>query len=322
MSRFFGTKSKSTLTDSTIKIPDINNMPESERPIFKEDLAASTTGQKIFFGFRVVDLLDPQGEEILKSFAKAVSFLPEYAIQIEGHSNLAKSEEKLTAADKARTQKLSEDRADACARFLKAANVQNEITCKAMGPLKGETKGCVRLVLSQKTIPLEAAQGTLEGETKPSQKDGAAVETLTPDTATVEEASIAPLKGTDAEFTIEVLPEKSSSEEGQKPVDVEETDVPKASESSAGKSSAGKEHFTDPTDIDASALSKENEGPSVIDASDENAIPESSANTQSGQWGLSRYLPWGIVCCSPKTQPQTKECSVQVLPVKQKQIFS
>jgi len=295
-------------------------MPESERPIFKEDLAASTTGQKIFFGFRVVDLLDPQGEEILKSFAKAVSFLPEYAIQIEGHSNLAKSEEKLTAADKARTQKLSEDRADACARFLKAANVQNEITCKAMGPLKGETKGCVRLVLSQRTIRPEAAQvseiehpRTLEAETKPSQKDldntdGAAVASLTPDTAPT-------LK--DDEFTIEVLPEKSSSEEGQKPADVEETDVPDASDSSSGKFSSG---------IDASdenALSKEHGGklwdsfgPSVIDAHDETAIPEPPA--QSGQWGLSWLLPWGIACCKPK-EPQSS--SVQVV-VKQQRIFS
>jgi len=317
---FLSLKSKSTLTDSSIKIPDINNMPESERPKAKEDLAANTSGQRLFFGFRKVDL-DPQSEEILKSFAKAVSFLPEYAIQIEGHSNLAKSEEKLTAADKARTQKLSEDRADACARFLKAANVQNEITCKAMGPLKGETKGCVRLVLSQKTIPPEAAQvseidhpRTLEGETKPSQKDldntnGAA------HTAAVEEASIAPLKGTEPEFTIEVLPEKSSSEEGQKPSDIEETDVPNVSESSAGKSSSGVDPLSDPTDIDASA--KENEGPSVVDASDQNAIPEPSAPAQSGQWSLSRYLPWGIACCSPKAQN-----NVEGLLVEQKQTFS
>jgi len=297
---FFGTKSKSTLTDSSIKIPDINNMPESERPIFKEDLAASTTGQKIFFGFRVVDLLDPQGEEILKSFAKAVSFLPEYAIQIEGHSNLAKSEEKLTAADKARTQKLSEDRADACARFLKAANVQNEITCKAMGPLKGETKGCVRLVLSQKTSPPEAAQATEiehpRTETTPSFKD---TETIPSFKDTLvryrdEEASFAPMKGTDAE----------------NPADVEETDVPDASDSSSGKSSSDMDPLTDENAFskENGGKFKDNEGPSVIDARNEDGIPEPSA---PAQYSWSWYLPWGIACCKPK-EPQSKDQEVVV----------
>merc|ERR1712224_803234 len=181
------------------------------------------------------------------------------------------------------------------------------------GSSEGETKGCVRLVLSQITSPPEAAQvseiehpRTLEGETKPSEKDlnntdGAAVASLTPNTAPTL---------TDAEFTVEVLPEKSSSEEGQKPADVEETDVPDASDSSSGKSSSGMDPVTD-----EKALSKENggkfkdnEGPSVVDARDEDGIPEPSA---PAQYSWSWYLPWGIACCKPK-EPQSKDQEVVV----------
>lgn len=309
-------------TVSSIKIPDIDNMTSSERPKAKEDLAASMNGQKIAFGFRKVDL-DSQSEEILKSFAKGMGFLPEYAIQIEGHSNLAKSEKKLTAEDRARIQKLSEDRADACARFLKAANVNNEITCIGLGPLKGETKGCVRLVLSQKQMPLQAVQGseTENSHTlkKPDVMDGAVFETSTPDTGIVDQACIAPLQGTDAQFTIEVLQEKSSSEEGPKPSDAEETDLPSALESSTGTKPS-----TDPTDIDASDEnvpkedidSKENEDPNKKVMSDETVLPEPPA--PAGQWG-NTYLPWYIACCSAK--PQTEDCSLQGIPVKQMQLF-
>merc|ERR1739848_90869 len=159
------------------------------------------------------------------------------------------------------------------------------------GPLKGETKGCVRLVLSQKTSPPEAAQATEiehQGtETTPSFKD-----TLV--RYRDEEASFAPMKGTNAE----------------NPADVEETDVPDASDSSSGRSSSDMDPLTD-----ENALSKENggkfkdnEGPSVIDARNEDGIPEPSA---PAQYSWSWYLPWGIACCKPK-EPQSKDQEVVV----------
>jgi len=114
-----------------------------------QDVLASINGQKIKFGFRKVDP-DSRGAKILKSVADGMSFLPNYAIRLEGHSNLQKAEEKLTAEDNARIHKLCEDRADACARMLKAAGVQNDIACIAQGALKGETKGCVRVVVFPK----------------------------------------------------------------------------------------------------------------------------------------------------------------------------
>jgi len=251
-----------------------------------------------------VDLLDPQGEEILKSFAKAVSFLPEYAIHVEGHSS--RGETYAGERYNTRTRKLSEDRADACARILKAANVQNEITCKAMGPLKGETKGCVRLVLSQKTSPPEAAQATEiehpRTESTPSFKD---TETIPSFKDTLvryrdEEASFAPMKGTDAE----------------NPSDVEETDVPDASDSSSGKSSSDMDPLTDENAFskENGGKFKDNEGPSVIDARNEDGIPEPSA---PAQYSWSWYLPWGIACCKPK-EPESKDGSAQGVVVKQR----
>jgi outer membrane protein OmpA-like peptidoglycan-associated protein len=112
-------------------------MPSSERQNALEDLVARMNNQTIGFGFRKIEP-DSRGEKILQSYAKGMSLLPEYTLRIEGHSNLAKSESKLTAEDQARIQKLSEDRAEACAGFLKAAGVQNEITCVGQGALKGE----------------------------------------------------------------------------------------------------------------------------------------------------------------------------------------
>jgi len=166
---------------------------------------------------------------------------------------------------------------------------------------------------------------TLEGETSLSKNDldsanDAVVNTLTPDIATVEEASIAPLQSTDAQFTIQVLPENSSSEEGPKPSYAEETDVP-----STLQSSAGLEPSINPTHMDASG---ENASPNESDVlsatmdsnkklmSDESTPPASSPPAKPDQWG-STYLPWYITCCSPKTKPETDDCPLQGLPVKQ-----
>merc|ERR1719247_1230829 len=152
MLKLFASRSKSA---SNLTIPDISSLPTEERPAAIEDLASTINDQRIAFGCRKVDP-DALGQEILKSVAKGVSFLPEYTIRVEGHSNLAKKEDKLTVQDQARIQKLSEDRANACAQLLKAAGVQNEITCVGQGALKGESKGCVRLMLCKTPIDPQA----------------------------------------------------------------------------------------------------------------------------------------------------------------------
>lgn len=281
-------------------------------------------GQTISFGFRKLDP-DSRGEEFLKSFAKGMTLLPEYALRIEGHSNLAKSEKKLTAEDKARIQKLSEDRADSCARFLKSAGVQNEITCVGQGPLKGETKGCVRLVLLQKWTPQQLVQPDevdpshiAEGEAnllkkEPDVVDGAVADNSAPK-ATAEEDFIMIAQGTDDQ----VLPERSSAE-GTSPSDPEETDGPITLETSAGfdvKISEPAQVETDPSKEEVG--SKLN--PDGKLTSSEVVPPASSAPAEADQWG-NTYLPWYITCCSQKARPKTDECPMQGLPVKQMQLL-
>jgi len=132
----------------------ISSMSVAERSKAIENLVASINGLKIQFDFRKVDP-DLQGLKALESVADCMSFLPDYAIRVEGYSNLQKQEAKLTAEDKVRIQKLSEDRADACARMLKAAGVHNDITWIGYGALAGEKKGCVRVVVFPKATPTQ-----------------------------------------------------------------------------------------------------------------------------------------------------------------------
>jgi flagellar motor protein MotB len=281
-------------------------MPSSERQNALEDLVARMNNQTIGFGFRKIEP-DSRGEKILQSYAKGMSLLPEYTLRIEGHSNLAKSESKLTAEDQARIQKLSEDRAEACAGFLKAAGVQNEITCVGQGALKGETKGCVRLVLVQKSPTPQVAQAfeqpqNAQEEASLSKKqldsiDGTAVTDSTHDTA-AEEVFLVMTEGTDNQALPEVLPERSAAEEGAKPSEPKEADAT----SMISKQAPQKDSLQDGTKPDAAMA------------------PPSSAPDESDQWG-NTYLPWYITCCSHKAKPQTDECPMQGLPVKQMQLL-
>jgi len=304
------------------------------------NLVASINAQKIVFGFRKVDP-DSRGQEILESVAKGMSFLPDYAIRVEGHSNLAKSEASLTAEDKARTQKLSEERAEACARVLKAAGAQCEITCVAQGVLKGETKGCVRLVLFQKgTLPQvkggepEQAhvQEAVEVDLSQSRNVAAIItpdtypqslDTTTPDT-TVEGAFVECMQCRgDA-----VVEEMSSVEQGPQASDLkEETDGP-----GTLKSPAGIEPSVNPADIEMNVshavLKPESSeaDPSRADykepnkkfTSEDGAImPSAAISAPAEQWG-STYLPWYIACCA---QSKTNECPLRELPVSQMQLL-
>merc|ERR1711865_31511 len=118
---------------------------------------------------------------------EGMSLLSEYAICVEGFSNLAKTEDKLTAQDQARIKKLSEDRADACARLLKASGVKNEITCVGQGALKGEAKGCVRLVVCKTLTPPEVKDSQVEQpEIKAAEIDFPQVEAEKPGTSGVQ----------------------------------------------------------------------------------------------------------------------------------------
>jgi hypothetical protein len=306
---------KGSKPTSSIQIPDIDGMPSSERQKALEDLVVSVNRQTITFGFRKVEP-DSRGDEILKSVAKGMTILPEYALRIEGHSNLAKSEKKLTAEDKARIQKLSENRAEACARFLKAAGVQNEITCVGQGALKGETKGCVRLVLVPKGTPPQVvppSESSQEETQLPKKEldniDSAIANDPTPE-ATTEEASITIVHGIDNQ----VLPERSRVEEDAKPSDAEETNAPIASESAAGIEIIISDQAP-PDNVDSKDGAQQD-----LAMTQNEVAPAKSSPDEADQWG-NTYLPWYITCCSQKARPKTDECPMQGLPVKQMQLL-
>lgn len=111
-----------------------------------QDVLGSINGQKIEFGFRKMDP-NSRGVKTLKSVADGMSFLPDYAIRLEGYSNLVVREEKLTGKDMDQIHKLGKGRADACAFLLRAAGVQNDITCIGQGALVGAKIGCVRITV-------------------------------------------------------------------------------------------------------------------------------------------------------------------------------
>lgn len=264
-------------------------------------------GQTIMFGFRKVEP-DSRGDEILKALAKGMTFLPEYGLRIEGHSNLAKSEKKLTAEDKARIQKLSEDRAEACSRILKAAGVRNEITCVGQGALKGETKGCVRLVLVQKEPPPQVVQAK-EVE-QPC---------ISPEETQLPKQELDIVDSATANHSPPELCPEATTEEDTKVSDAREADAPSTSESSAGIDLI----ISDPTPAD-SVHSKDGAQQDPAMTQNEVAPVPSSAPDEADQWG-STYLPWYITCCSHKTRPKTDECPMQGLPqglpVKQMQLL-
>eukprot|EP00746_Dinoflagellata_sp_MGD_P160836 gnl/MRDRNA2_/MRDRNA2_87767_c0_seq1.p1 gnl/MRDRNA2_/MRDRNA2_87767_c0~~gnl/MRDRNA2_/MRDRNA2_87767_c0_seq1.p1 ORF type:complete len:336 (-),score=79.86 gnl/MRDRNA2_/MRDRNA2_87767_c0_seq1:157-1029(-) len=289
-------------------------MPSSERQKAIEDLVARMNGQTITFGFRKVEP-DSRGDEILKALAKGMTFLPEYSLRVEGHSNLAKSEKKLTAEDKARIQKLSEDRAEACARILKAAGVQNELTCVGQGALKGETKGCVRLMLVQKGSPPQVVQASEVEEPHISQEETELPKKELDNVAQASEIeqphiwkeetqlpkkeldNVDKASGNDLALTPKLGPE-ATIEEGTRLADVEGADAPSTSESPA----------KDGAKQDLAVTSKEV------------APVPSSAADEADQWG-NTYLPWYITCCSHKSRPKTDECPMQGLNVKQMQLL-
>jgi hypothetical protein len=318
------TRSKSA---SNLSIPDINSLPSSERPKAMEDLVSIINDQRIAFGFRKVEP-DTRGQEILKSVATGMSFLPEYSIRVEGHSNLAKPREKLAAQDQARIQKLSEDRAATCALLLKAAGVQNEITSVGQGALTGEKTGCVRLVLCKKWTPpqpkVEQSQQP-EAEVKVDVADTLAevkvdvADTLTPET-TAEDASIAQITGdhlapdTTAEDASiaqitgdQVLQgsDPASEKEAQKPSEPEKTE----------------QDLIEPLVADPEESSKKCSGPPDLAAT---ATPPPVVSAKVEAWGNTN-IPWYITCCSQTTKPQVDEgvaySPFPVLPVKQMQLL-
>jgi len=318
-------------TASNFSIPDIDSVPASERAKAIEELVAIINDQRIAFGFRKVDP-DSQGQEVLKSVAKGMIFLPEYAIRIEGHSNLAKSEEMLTAQDKSRIQKLSKNRADACARLLKAAGVQHQITCVGLGCSQGEKKGCVRLVLDKTCDPTQpkvnqseqpevepsidrtAGSGLQQTEVEKldavvdSNKPDAAVEmagvALTTDKQVLEERTSlerAPEQSREQDLedlegtpmtTNQVLREKSSCEKGPQPSDPREDD---------GIASDGLTVIVEPEE----ECSKKASGD-----------PHAAVITPA----LAPASPWFITCCSQSAQGQIEECTLQGVSVKQLQL--
>jgi len=298
---------------SNLTIPDIESLPASEREKAIKDLVTTINGQRIAFGFRKVEP-DARGQEVLKSVAKGLRFVPEYSIRIEGHSNLAKSEDKLSAQDQARIQKLSEDRADACARLLKAVGVQNEITCVGQGPLKGESKGCVRLVLTQKWTPPEAKVNQSEvineqleskvAEGGLPQVDGdtssIGVDSEKPET-TVENATTVESVGVEEKTEDQVMEDRSTLEEGPKVTDPEDTD------SRPGLI----EPLVDPEDKGFKLVVQ-----AEVPAPPSPPAPASTADNQA--WGNTN-LPWYITCCSAK--PKVDECPMQGIAVKQIQLL-
>jgi len=327
---FFGSKSVSTLAVPT-------HIPTTPKAI--EDLVASIMEQRIVFGFRKVDP-DSHGKEILKSVAKAISFLPDYAIRIDGHSNLAKSERKLTSEDRSRIQKLSEDRAEACARLLKAAGVENEITCVGQGALKGETKGCVCLVLFKKSHPPpsktnEQPHATAVGaDLAKTQQVIVAVDGATPSVAVKEKE---PFTAETQDHVNQTQQDRTGTEEGPKSSDAEETDGPE-------QSSALIEPLLNAGDVDVNFVevtvepastenvpSKEINSVSfsvVVEPEDTNkkaggdvtAGAPVGTSAQAQQWGTT-HLPWFIACCTQSNRPKTEECPMQGLPVKQIQLL-
>jgi len=317
---------------SKLAVPDIDSMPASMTPKAIDDLVARIAEQRITFGFRKVDP-DSRGQEIIKCVAKAMSFLPGYGIRIEGHSNLAKSERKLTSEDRSRIQKLSENRAEACACLLQAAGVENEINCVGQGALKGEKKGCVRLVLFQKWHP--SPRGSNEHVTA-----GVAVDTAIR-SVTVKDPFTAETQDTGDQ----TLRDKSGIQEGPKSSDAEETDGP-------DQSSALIEPILNPRDVEVKAVepASTEDVPSkdvdvkVVEPSSTEKVPSREMNSfsvvvepedankkvkgdvatsaplgispQAEQWGTT-HIPWFIACCTQSTKPKTDECPMQGLPVKQ-----
>jgi len=310
---------------SNFVVPDIDSMPSSDRLKAIEDAVASINEQRIVFGFRQVEP-DSHGQDTLKSVASCMRFLPEYAIRIEGHSNLAKSEGKLTSQDKARIQKLSQDRAEACARLLKAAGVKNDIACVGRGALRGQPKGCVQLVLFRKWQPPTAKTNEqLQGPAvEPDLEKTQQVITVAADVGTV-----APGVATKEFFKVDA---QDAGAKDPKTSDPEEMDVP-------DQSSALIEPLLNPADVDMKAVepastesvpSKKmniNSFSVVVEPEDPDKKSRSEApaaaavaSAQAEQWGTT-HIPWFIACCTQSTRPKTDECPMQGLPVKQMQIL-
>lgn len=341
--KFGASRSKS---NSKLTLPDINSLSESERPKAIEEMVALINNQKIVFDFRKVDP-DAQGQEILEAVAKAVCSLPEYTILVEGHSNLAKSEHKLTPEDQSRIKKLCEDRADACTRVLKTAGVQNEINCAAQGALKGETKGCVKLVLfksekgstplkAEDTQPKQLDTKASETEadlpqTEEADKIVAAIDTLTPDT-NVEDSSVTSVS--------EVLKDQSSSEEKYP-----NTRYPSEPECTPEGSLKIDSVAVDPKDVDCKVVEttaaeevdpvkkliadeklsvKEDKGIALtVQPKDFSRNAESkppvTASAENKAWGNTN-LPWFIACCAQNSKPKVEACPLgEGTPIKQLQ---
>lgn len=319
---------------SKVAIPDINSLPCSERAKAMEDLASTINDQRIAFGFRKVDP-DARGQEILKSAAEAIALLPEYTVRVEGHSNLAKAEDKLTDQDKARIQKLSEDRANACAELLKAAGVQNEISCVGLGALKGESKGCVRLMLCK--TPIDPQTKVEHHEVHQAEPDLPHMDVDKPISASDTDALV---EDALAQTTNkQVLTERSGPEQLLKPTDAEETDGP-----ANARPDALIEPLVGPADVDlnvvdsacsATVSPKEHNDSAVaveskdydfavvvepqksVHVSDAPPLAAASASSELGAWG-NTHLPWYISCCT-QAKAHVDECPMQGLAVKQLQ---
>jgi len=323
LGRFLASRSKPA---GKIEIPDVDSLPPSEKLIAIDNFVAVVNAQRIDFGFRKIDP-DARGQETLKSVAKGMSLLSEYVIRLEGHSNLAKSEEKLTAEDQARIQKLSEDRADACARLLKAAGVQNEITCIGHGALKGETKGGVRLLLVKKEIPVDATTTTSQPQQTKGDEASTAVDTLVHDT-TVEDTCALQMKQHD------VPKEASPPEKTEEPANAESRDshekigvvaeqsksdaqvVETASRQKASSEDVPQERNDFTILVEPEAEPSKNTPAPVSAPGSDHVVAVEKGNVKA--WG-STHLPWYITCCSQK--PKVEECPMQGLPVKQMQLL-
>jgi len=307
-------------------MPDVSSLPSSERAKAIEDLASTINNQRIAFGFRKVDP-DARGQEILKSVAKAMTCLPEYTIRVEGHSNLAKSEEKLTDQDRDRIQKLSEGRANACAEILKAAGVHNEISCVGLGALKGESKGCVRLVLCKTSIAPQAhvdQPAVYQAEANLPQVE--ADKPCSTD-AIVEDAFAAQTTNK------QVLTESPGPEDFSKPSDAGETDGFAKSDPAtepllvAGLADADL-NVAEPASS-ATISPKEHTSNDFVIVVEQKEEPKEALNvggdpapapSQFGAW-VNTHLPWTMnpwyIACCTEAKAHVDECPMQGLTVKQ-----
>lgn len=122
-------------------------LPLEKRAMAVKLVVLQISQQKIKFKFRDTSI-QSNAQRIIRDVATALVALPEVSVRVEGHSNyIAKVANKQTPQDKERMVQLSQERAEAVKKALKAEGVQNEISCVGLGCQKQEAVGCVKIVV-------------------------------------------------------------------------------------------------------------------------------------------------------------------------------